>query len=284
MRSIKPRVETGEITISLPNSLSQILKSISEPGIIANIWGRSGSGKTILALNLALDRILAGKKVLYFTDQLEGIGYKIQEILKRDDLQGGFKEKLDSFLKIVNLKNFKNQIEIIHELFTIFPSREEITKSKEFKQFMEIEALDLDVKVINSLKEFEMPSMIIFDEFARQYRELSLTSDASVLSKLIGVQLGFLKKLAKNQSIPVILLNGTHTIKVKPIEDDDSISYQEAPLVHYALEYWEDVNVRLSHTMNAGERILTFSDHRKGDVQIVEKMQLKGLFERLLTI
>ena len=108
MKSIKPRVETGEITISLPNSLSKLLQRISEPGIIVNIWGRSGSGKTIVALNLALDRILAGKKVLYFTDQLEGIGYKIQEILKRNDLQGNFKEKLDSFLKIVNLKNFKN--------------------------------------------------------------------------------------------------------------------------------------------------------------------------------
>jgi RecA/RadA recombinase len=241
--------------------MDTILRSaLAAPGRVTNIWGKSGAGKTSLALDMATSEIReGGGKVLYVTDDPASVAARLAAILENGGAKNGpCKTVADDFV-LIRISTFKNQGEIIQQLPFAFLPDEATRGSAELKRFVETGENDLSEMVIESFKAYKPPSMVIVDEFTRVYKhQLIEMEDPGSLSLQLVAQLGFLKVIAVEKGIKVVVTSATRTIATTTAGTENS-RFIDVPIANDVLDHYADIDVQLQWTRRAGERSISIT-------------------------
>jgi len=237
---------------------THLLPALTAPMKITNIWGKSGAGKTIIAINLAVAELARGGKVLYFSDEPGDFAMKLAKILNGDNDSRFPRTFKHGNLTAVEIKNFKNQEEIVRNLPFAFLPGQEAASSKAFKDFIGAAETNLNGRVIESLEaHYKPPTMLVLDEFTRQYRRQAfLSQEPGDLGQDMAAQLGCLKTIALDRQVKIVLTNASKTI-IGIADDSKESKFIEVPVANNLFEYYADIDVQITWTQRAGERALT---------------------------
>ena len=229
--------------------------ALASPGKLTNFWGKSGAGKTIVAMSLALAELEAGGKVIYLTDEPRDVAAKLA-IVFRTDATGAttFPSMIDNFL-LVRIRHFANQTDMIEQLpFAFLPPRE-FTDSPEFKNFVENAENYINESVVKSFEVYQPPTMVVVDEFTRLYKHQATGGDLGELNPQLALQLGFLKTMAQDKGVKVVLTSSSKTILENNLNDSQQ-KFIEVPIINELLEYYTDIDAQITWTGRAGERAI----------------------------
>ena len=173
-------------------------------GNLIHIFGEAGTGKTTMALQIAIAVCLRGKKVIIIDTEGKIGGEKIQAIAGTDNLT-----QVNKSLKLYCPQKFDEQ----HDL---------------------IERLDF------YLKNQEI-GLIVIDTITNLYRQEMLfkKSNKSAFEKL-AYQIAFLRRLSRERNIPILIFN--QATMLKPSEKDPLILKRERvnPVAKAIMSYWSD--------------------------------------------
>jgi meiotic recombination protein DMC1 len=173
-------------------------------GNLIHIFGEAGTGKTTMALQIAIAVCLRGKKVIIIDTEGKIGGEKIQAIAGTDNLA-----QVNKSLKLYCPQKFDEQ----HDL---------------------IERLDF------YLKNQEI-GLIVIDTITNLYRQEMLfkKGNKSAFEKL-AYQIAFLRRLSRERNIPILIFN--QATMLKPSEKDPLILKRERvnPVAKAIMSYWSD--------------------------------------------
>ena len=173
-------------------------------GNLIHIFGEAGTGKTTMALQIAIAVCLRGKKVIIIDTEGKIGGEKIQAIAGTDNLT-----QVNKSLKLYCPQKFDEQ----HDL---------------------IERLDF------YLKNQEI-GLIVIDTITNLYRQEMLfkKGNKSAFEKL-AYQIAFLRRLSRERNIPILIFN--QATMLKPSEKDPLILKRERvnPVAKAIMSYWSD--------------------------------------------
>ena len=180
---------------------------------LLHIYGEAGSGKTTIALQLAISYCARDKKAIFIDTEGKISGEKIQAIASNNF------ELVNRNLKIYFPNDFDEQHELIQKLEFYF-SNQEI-------------------------------GIIIVDTISNLYRQAMLfRKDTKVLYERLAFQVAYLRKLSRDKNIPVLLINQA-TMPKAIKNDDNSFSYNYErinPVAKAVMSYWSDREIiLLSH-------------------------------------
>nr|MDO8087543.1 hypothetical protein [Candidatus Sigynarchaeum springense] len=256
--------------------------ALAAPGKITNIWGRSGAGKTSLALGISLREIQdANGKVLYITDDPESVAALLSMLYQVDGARSGQATWIAEGFILINSPTFKNLGQIIQQIQFAFLPDEVIRASAEFKSFVGAGENDINEKVIESLKAYKSPSMVIIDEVTRQFkRQLIDAEDPGPAILQLVTQLGFLKNIAVEKRIKLVLTSANRTI-MTAVGGADETRFIDVPLASDVFDHYVDIDVQVQWTPRAGERniIITGSNEKNKQLQVV--ISIETLHKRL---
>nr|MDO8119499.1 hypothetical protein [Candidatus Sigynarchaeota archaeon] len=258
-----------------------------QPCCLANLWGRSGTGKTCLAMNIALGEAMAGKKVLYFTDDPGSIAVKVAPLLHDGGHPDASNKEITNALEsiiFVHVHDFKNQNEIIEMLPHAFIPGDDLVNSIQFKNIIAKGEMDLNQRIVDSVrKNYIQPSLVIFDEFTRLYRDQVMEKeDADLSNRMLALQAGSLDSLAREKNVAIIVVSGARTEQVElntSIEDGRTVSFEDVSAANQIIDKYASVQVRLEHTIVPGERMITIADERDGKKKQASCISMKDIYD-----
>ncbi|MHA1124417.1 MAG: ATPase domain-containing protein [Candidatus Heimdallarchaeota archaeon] len=173
-------------------------------GNLIHIFGEAGTGKTIMALQIAIAVCLQGKRVVVIDTEGKMSGEKIQLIAGSENLT-----RTNKYLKLYCPNKFDEQ----HEL---------------------IERLDF------YLKNQEI-GLIVIDTITNLYRQEMMfkKNNKSAFEKL-AYQIAFLRRLSRERNIPVLIFN--QATMLQPSDKDPLILMRERvnPVAKAIMRYWSD--------------------------------------------
>jgi RecA/RadA recombinase len=247
------RVNKAEIIVD-----ETLLMALASQGKITNIWGKSGAGKTIMAVLLAIAEIEAGGKVIYLTDEPRDVAVKLAMIFKNDQASATlFPSSIDG-LMLARIKHFANQTDMIEQLsFAFLPSRE-FVESAEFKEFVDNAENYLNERVVKSFEAYKQPTMVVIDEFTRLYKRQSIGGDPGDLNQQLALQLGFLKTVARDKSMKIVVTSSSKTI-LTTTSDRENERFIEVPIINNLVNYYVDIDAQITWTGCAGERAIAIT-------------------------
>ena len=100
------------MSITERKKLDEIFLHGTNCGIITDIFGFRGTGKTQMALQFSLELLKNGKSVLFVDTTCEFRPERFLEIIKNRDLD----DSLLDLLQIARVRNTKEQIELINRI------------------------------------------------------------------------------------------------------------------------------------------------------------------------
>ncbi len=259
-----------------------LLSALAAPGRVTNIWGKSGAGKTSLALDLATSEIRDGNgKVLYITDDPT----TVVAMLVAPHSTGEDKNSPDSHVAedfvLIQALTFKNLGEVIQQLPFAFLPGEATQESVAFKNFVETGENDISEKIIESFKAYKPPSMVIIDEVTRKYKHQSIKmEDPGQLNLQLVMQLGFLKMVAAEKGVKVVITSATRTI-VGAIGGTEEPKFIDVPIANDILDHYVDIDAQLQWTRRAGERNIIITDANARTTQLHHVINMNAIHNRL---
>ncbi len=256
--------------------------ALAAPGSITNIWGKSGAGKTSLALDLAISEIRDGRgRVLYVTDDPESVAALIAGHNPQVGATNppGTRES-DDFI-LIRSPTFKNLGEVVHQIPFAFLPDEATRGSEEFKKFVGSGENDLSENVIGSFKAYKAPSMVIVDEVTRQFKRRTIEAeDLGPLILQLVTQLGFLKKIAAERGIKVILTSANRTISGRT-DGTEETRFVDVPIANDVLDHYVDIDAQMQWTPRAGERNIVITGPTEKNKQLYHVIDIEALHNRL---
>lgn len=178
---------------------------------LVHIYGKAGSGKTTVAIQLAIGYSLRNKKVIYVDTEGKVSGEKIKGIAS----DGNF-DKVNKNIKIYFPNDFDSQHDLIQKL-EFYISNQNI-------------------------------GTIIIDTITNLYRQAMLfRKDTKILYERLAFQVAFLRKLSRDKNIPIILINQA-TMPKAIKNEDNSLSYNYErinPAAKAIMSYWSDREIIL---------------------------------------
>ena len=173
-------------------------------GNLIHIFGEAGTGKTTMALQIAIAVCAQKKKVVIIDTEGKITGEKISALAGKEQLP-----QINESLILYNPSKFDDQHEII-------------------------EKLDFYLKN-------QKIGLIIIDTITNLYRQelIFKKSNKSDFEKL-AYQIAFLRKLSRERNIPIIMFN--QATMVRPSEKDPLILKRERvnPVAKAMMSYWCD--------------------------------------------
>jgi hypothetical protein len=241
----------------------------SDLGKITNLWGKSGTGKTIVAISLALAELGSGGKVLYLSDEPRDVAVKLAMIFKQDRPGHMVFPSLLDGLMLVRIKHFANQTDMIEHLPFAFMPSQDIANSSVFKDFVDDEENFLNEWVVKSFEAYHPPALVIIDEFTRLFKRQSIGGDPGDLNPQLAIQLGFLKTIARDHGVKIVVTSSSKTI-LTMADKLENEKFIEVPLVNNLFEYYADLDAQITWTGRAGERAITVSgnDGKQGRLYV----------------
>jgi len=177
---------------------------------LIHMYGEAGSGKTTVALQLAIGFCIQNKKVIFIDTEGKVIGEKIKNISKN---------KFD----LVN-KNLK----------IYFPNK--FDQQHDFIQKLEFYLANQNIGVI------------VVDTMTNLYRQAMLfRKDTKILYERLAFQVAYLRKVSRDTNIPIILINQATMPKAIKNEDNTlSYNYERInPVAKAVMSYWSDREIIL---------------------------------------
>ena len=178
-------------------------------GKLIHIFGEAGTGKTTMALQIAIAFCLQKNKVIIIDTEGKMSGEKIQAIAGAENLK-----QVNKFLKLYRPNGFEEQ----HNL---------------------IERLDF------YLKNQEI-GLIVIDTITNHYRQEMMfkNKDKNTYEKL-AYQIAFLRRLSRERNIPILIFN--QSTMVKPSDKDPLVLKRERvnPVAKAIMDYWSDRKIIL---------------------------------------
>lgn len=173
-------------------------------GNLIHIFGEAGTGKTTMALQIAIAVCLRGKKVIIIDTEGKIGGEKIQAIAGTDNIT-----QVNKSLKLYCPQKFDEQHDLIERL-------EYYLKNQEI-------------------------GLIVIDTITNLYRQEMLfkKGNKSAFEKL-AYQIAFLRRLSQERNIPILIFN--QATMLKPSEKDPLILKRERvnPVAKAIMSYWSD--------------------------------------------
>ena len=184
------------------------LNSENKIGQLVHIFGKAGSGKTTLALQMALQVCSIGKKVIYIDTEGKVTGGKIKDISSEEIFS-----LINRNLKLYVPQNFNEQ----HQL---------------------IEQLDYYLKN-------QKIGMLIVDTITNHYRqEILFRKDSKELYEKLAYEVALFRKIAKEKVIPILMMNQS-TMR-KNLEENDHLRREQVnPVAKAIMNYWSDREIIL---------------------------------------
>lgn len=178
---------------------------------LVHIYGQAGSGKTTVAIQLAIGYSLKNKKVIYIDTEGKVSGEKIKNIASEENFA-----KANKNIKIYFPKDFDNQHDLIQKL-EFYIANQNI-------------------------------GAIIIDTMTNLYRQAMLfKNDTKILYEKLAFEVAFLRKLSRDKNISIILVNQA-TMPKAIKNEDDSLSYNYErinPVAKAIMSYWVDREIIL---------------------------------------
>lgn len=224
--------------------MSNILEDIIKPGRIITIWGKSGSGKTILVSDL-IRSYLNTKKIIVFTDAMDDIMPILHGLVKDEG-------KNIENLKLANVQSFGLQSELMRSVPQFIWSKKiEEHEEQNRPKFAEKYA------TIAHLSHYRNPDLLVFDEFTRLYsKKIISANDPSVLIKDLAFQLGILKFIAANNQVTVVLTSSTRS-ESEENEATNEIFFKDVPVAHGLISHYTDIFIHIDWTKQLDERSIS---------------------------
>ncbi len=178
---------------------------------LVHIYGKAGSGKTTVAIQLAIGYCLKNKKVIYIDTEGKVSGEKISNIASEENF-----EKVNKNIRIYFPNDFDTQHDLIQKL-EFYISNQNI-------------------------------GAIIIDTITNLYRQAMLfKKDTNILYEKLAFEVAFLRKLSRDKNISIILVNQA-TMPKAIKNEDDSLSYKYErinPVAKAIMSYWADREIIL---------------------------------------
>ncbi|MHA1155811.1 MAG: AAA family ATPase [Candidatus Heimdallarchaeota archaeon] len=201
--------------LNFPELEELILGEKFDPKIIkskvVHIYGEAGSGKTTVAVQLAVGYSLKNKKVIYIDTEGKVSGEKIKNIVSEENF-----DKVNKNIKIYFPRDFEKQHDLIQKL-EFYLSNQNI-------------------------------GAIIIDTMTNLYRQAMLfKKDTKILYEKLAYEVAFLRKLSRDRNITIILVNQA-TMPKAIKNEDDSLSYNYErinPAAKAIMSYWADREIIL---------------------------------------
>lgn len=178
---------------------------------VVHIYGQAGSGKTTVAIQLAIGFSLKNEKVIYIDTEGKVSGEKIRNIAS----EGNF-DKVNKNIKLYFPNDFDKQHDLIQKL-EFYIANQNI-------------------------------GAIIIDTMTNLYRQAMLfRKDSKILYEKLAYEIAFLRKLSRDKNISIILINQA-TMPKAIKNEDESLSYNYErinPAAKAIMSYWADREIIL---------------------------------------
>ena len=197
----------------LPSGISKLDRLLGKgitTGLITHIYGRAGVGKTTFALGFVKTALDLGERVIYVNSEGSSPVERLEQIMAK---------KYEEYANQITLllpKNFEEQNTIIEDL-------------------------ELYLK--------QNTRLIVIDTLTRLYRTVLDDKKTNyVIHRELNRQMGFLKGLAKQRDIAVIVLN---QVRAK-MDEPEGIE----PVASSIMDYWSNYVIRLRAKQETGTRLI----------------------------
>lgn len=187
---------------------SKQLDSENAIGQLIHVFGKAGSGKTTLALQLAIKICSKGRKVIYIDTEGKVTGGKIKDISPKEIFP-----LVNKNLKLYVPQNFDTQHQFIEQL---------------------------DYYLKN-----QKIGMLIIDTITNHYRqEILFRKDNKELYEKLAYEVALFRKIAKEKVIPILMMNQS-TMR-KNIEENNNLGRELVnPVAKAIMSYWSDREIIL---------------------------------------
>ncbi len=177
---------------------------------LIHIFGEAGSGKTILALQLAIGFCDNGKKVVFIDTEGKVTGSKIKDLAPNKDFS-----RINSLLKLHIPSNFNEQHSLICSL-------EHFLKNQEL-------------------------GLLIIDTITNLYRqEVNYGKNKKSNFEKLAFQVALLRKISSDCKFPVILFNQATMHKVDETDIIANLRREKVnPVAKAIMTYWTDREIIL---------------------------------------
>jgi len=185
-------------------------------GKLIHVFGEAGSGKTSLAIQLAVNFCANEQKVVLIDTEGKITGHRMKKYFSGKNFS-----KLNSLLKLYQPKNFQEQFELINKL--------------EF--FLQNQSIGL----------------LLVDTITNFYRQESTNQSREKKAfKKLAFQVALLRQISHRLHFPVILFNQATMIRRKTKGEQDILALLSEerirPVAKAILQYWSDREIiLLSH-------------------------------------
>ncbi len=207
---------------------------------------------------------MAGKKVLYFTDDPGSAAVLIAPHVQDDEQRTPSNDKLlralDAII-FVHVRDFKTQNQIIERLQNTFAPDVDIANSPEFQAFITSSENDLNTSIMDAIRHgHQRPSLVIFDEFTRTYKNhITEKGDPGLANRMLALQAAFLDATAREKNISVIVVSGARVEQMDPEQGLETTSRGDVPAANQIVERYSAIHVHVERTLVSGERIVTIT-------------------------
>ena len=177
---------------------------------LIHIFGEAGSGKTTLALQLAIGFCINGKKVVFIDTEGKVTGSKIKDLANNQKFS-----RINDLLKLHMPSSFKDQHSFICSL-------EHLLKNQEI-------------------------GLLIIDTITNLYRqEMSFGKNNKGNYEKLAFQVALLRKISNNYKIPIILFNQATMSKVDESDITTNLKREKVnPVARAIMEYWANREIIL---------------------------------------
>lgn len=175
-------------------------------GQLIHIFGKAGTGKTTLALQISVGFCSKNKKVIFIDTEGKVTGTRIKEISSNEIFA-----RVNSNLKLYMPNDFDKQHELIEKL---------------------------DFYLIG-----QNIGLIIVDTITNHYRqEILFRKDSKELYEKLAFEVALLRKIAKEKSIPILMFNqATMRKEHEDKEENDYLRREQVnPVAKAIMNYWAD--------------------------------------------
>lgn len=190
--------------------LDQVLNGGLQTGTITHVYGEAASGKTTMGLQFAGSVCRIGARVMYVNSESSSPIERLEQVTGKK-----FRE-IEDMVRILAPKGFTEQGALVDDL-------------------------ELYAK--------EGTKLIVIDTLTRLYRTVLENKNATYAAhRELNRQTGFLKGLAKQRDMAVLILNQVRGV----LDDPDAFE----PVAKNILDYWADCVLSMHVGRTKGERVI----------------------------
>ncbi len=201
------------VNLILPSGISKLDRLLDRgltSGLITHVFGKAGAGKTTLALGFVHSALDLDIRTIYINSESSSPIERLEQITKKRF------EDLEENITLLAPKKFDEQGTIVEDL-KLFTKRD--------------------------------TRLVVVDTMTRLYRAILDDKKSNFAAhRELNRQMGFLKGIARQQDIAVLVLN---QVRAK-MDEFDGIE----PVANSIMEYWSDYVIQMRSRPEIGTRLL----------------------------